>query len=295
MTRVNKKTCGSAQLGGFCADTLSMKHRIVSTVQSIVLGITLQSALQTANVRSLAAQERREPLLQEFLLAESVAPQTHREFQFTLASRGTWLSGQRLLRSSVAIEYGLSDWWEIDAGVSAFSAMNLGGVATDRGMRDVSLGLRRFWSTLQDKQLGIAAGIEALYRAPVTTFDERAALVLEPSLVLGYEVESLGYAQIFGGMALEQNYVLTSQGGDDDEGTELAWNAGFVAPLGRALLLFEVTNESGRGPFGVRESIVIAPALALPFSDGWEVALGGVIGIQRPRPVDLVLILTYEP
>ncbi len=274
---------------------MTMLSRHGCSIRRSAVGLALGCLLPCSVSTPLAAQERRRELLQEVLIGESAVPQARGEWQFTMANRGTMRSPSRLLRSSIDIEYGLSDSWELDVGAAAFAGGGLERGAAARALSDARVGVRRFWRLLDEQRLVFAAGIEGGYQSSVTPASG-SELAVEPALAVAYDTPALGGAQLFAGIASERPVArLREAPTETAEGSEFGWNAGLVAAAGRARVILEAISTSGTAPVGVRDRFALVPGVALPFGDGWEMALGTVFGMRGRHPVDLILKLTYEP
>ena len=226
---------------------------------------------------SAQAQSEGRPGPEEFFLGDVVFSQERGEVQLTAAPSLARADAHRSLRTPLSFEVGLTDAWQVEAGWS------LAPFASE-AEHEVEVGTQYTALNVGGGPVHAAVGVEAEWEGA-----EFEAAV--PYLVL---------ATAFGRVhAFVQGAVPLRSDEDADEGPPLAGEAegratliaGAALPVGPAF----VTAEAAWTPTGLGDRLALAPGVAAPLADGWQLGLALPVAWQGGRAtVGLSAFVAFE-
>jgi hypothetical protein len=218
-----------------------------------------------------------EPLLQELVVSEAVFSQEKHELQLTVGARSLSRSATFLRTSQFAVEFGITDFWQVDAGLSGFRSR---GPASERraGFDGWSVGSRLTSPALLGGSVLFSASAE-IGRGRDPLLDEE----LETDAEIG-----VGALWSIPWLAGSQLQVMSSMelGGNDPE-----HRVALTVPVRAARLVVE------RGPAD-------APTFTTARREVWTLGAGAIVsggfeavgGVQfrGGNARDVLLKVTYE-
>lgn len=148
----------------------------------------------TANVWAQTTDARP---LQELFQTETVYPQEKGEIQFTFSSKFNKSAERKLFETPVAVEYGLSDRWQVSLRmVRDESTNNCGG--KNRGVGDLQIGTKYSWMNIGRSNFHAAVGFElGVPTGSVGKGLGEGNLEYQPYVVVAKDFPRLSRLQIF--------------------------------------------------------------------------------------------------
>jgi hypothetical protein len=244
----------------------------------------------------VAAQEPSRQPLQELFLTETVYPQDKHELQLTIGALVDRTRSDWAALVPFAIEYGISDRWQIEASWDGYTQFHSAPFKHLRTAR-LSVGTKYSWMQIAGSRVHAAVGIDVEFpRAGATGDDGEDDVEFEP-FVSG----AADLAKHFGvfasyGLSLDRgnaSSLAALSEGIDDEGL---LSGGVLVPYGAATLAVEYTTRSDQLPWRLGGSALVTPSLTVHIGDHYEAAgavpIGARAGSRRPG-LAFHLILEY--
>lgn len=267
--------------------------------------LLLMSAVLTgtlAGSASLGAQEHErayEQLVNEFFLLGAVYPQERGEIQLTTYPRIEFDEGYRSVLP-LAFEVGLTDRWQVEAEWIPLAVRHPKGLARRSGVGDVELETQYSLMNVGGSDTHLAFGVGMTL--PVGSEEAGGSggeTEVEPSLLVARDFRSgARVGQLFGQISLglpgvgEEMDALASS---TPETRELVLGLGYVAGVGRARWIAELSWASDEWDGGENSELLIAPGLVWDLPDSWELGVGLPIGFGGDAaPFAISLFLLYE-
>lgn len=215
--------------------------------------------------------DRRQPI-QELIRTEVVYPQERGELQITASPELTTGDGDRRFAVPLAVEYGLTDAWQVEFEWESFSRVRPAGGGSTAGAGGVGIGTKYSFLGIAGTPLHAAVGVEAEFpRGAVARETDETDPEVGPYLALALDVPRLGGFQVFGDLR-----VATALDADDSE-RATSWHAGALMPLRRITLATEVAVA----PIESERMVDVIPSVILSLPGRWEAAVGVPIGVGR--------------
>ncbi|MDH3207496.1 MAG: hypothetical protein OEO79_12925 [Gemmatimonadota bacterium] len=253
-------------------------------------------------VGTVAAQEDdREyvQLVNEYFLTNSVYPQERGEIQLTASPRIDFEDGHRAA-FPFAIEFGLTDRWQIEAEWVSLAVNRTNGLPGRSGIGDLELETQYSFMNLGGSSTHVAVGLGLTIPAgPPEAGGSEGEWELEPSISVGRDFRVAGRpSQLFSQVALGFVGAGEERGSAADaepEARELFVGLGYVVATGDARWAAELSWATNQWNGGDESELYFSPGLVLDLPDTWEFGVGAPIGILgEARAFRLSLFLLYE-
>lgn len=238
-------------------------------------------------------------LANEYFLTSAVYPQEQGEIQLTTYPRVHFEDGHRSA-FPVAVEFGLTDRWQIEAEWVSFAVSRPDGLPGWSGSGDFELetqySLMNVGGSSTHLALGFGVTIPAGQQEAGGTEGE---VEFEPSISVGRDFRTGGrLSQLFGQVAMglvSGEEEATGPGGAEPESHELLLGVGYVIAAGRVRWTAELSWATNEWNGGDETVLYFAPGLVWDLPDTWELGIGVPIGIGGEAvPFGLSLFLLYE-
>jgi hypothetical protein len=251
-------------------------------------------AVLFAITRSLSAQEQPRQLVQELIQSEAVYPQGRDEVQLTLLPTLSWNHSARSQELPVALEYGLSENWQVGMGWTSLTRTALPDSRERYSRGELEVGVKRSFMAVGGSNNHLALGFEA----DVSNGNgEGAGRKYEPFFVFARDV-ARGRGQVFAHSAFNLGRIPQSLDDDDEIVSRTNTNAGLLFKVGWVVLTNEWSLAGERWNLvGGRKAMSWTPGvvLRLPVERSCELAVGTPIGLNNQGDrLRLVVKLTYE-
>jgi hypothetical protein len=230
-----------------------------------------------------AGQRRVKQLVQELLQAETVFPQERGEIQITVAPRVTHWGAARLTSSTLQLELGLTDVWQVEVEAEAYS-LRRPGLSAGSGLGELAIGARRSWLAIGGSSLHIAAGADLAF-APESFDDTEREMSIEPGFAIARDFDN--GLELFGSLGAELPWRAI---GDVDVTT----HAGFLFPIGALRLTSELGWRSGDKPGDDRRVLALTSGIVAVLAPAFELAIGVPMRLQGDPGCTLLAKLTVE-
>jgi hypothetical protein len=231
---------------------------------------------------ALGQETPRQPL-QELFFTEVVYPQEQREVQLTLGLRVDRSRSDLSMLMPLAIEYGLTDRWQIEAGWDGYTQAARSAPITHLRTARVSLGTKYSLMNIAHSRMHAAFGVDAEF-PKVDAFakpEGEAGMEVEPFVALAGDLNAR--LTLFGsvGASLEPREVrdLATRGQRPDDRGSISF--GGLLALQRVTLAAEYTNRSDELPWRLDGAPLVTPSIAVHPGHQWELATGVPIAVRR--------------
>ena len=234
--------------------------------------------------------ERRPQPLQELMRMEVVYPQQKGELQATLISDYQKFQSGNSFSVPVAIEYGLTDAWQVGVEWLPYTRVSSDG-GTESGRGGVALGSKYSFMNIHGTAVHAAAGIDVEFeRGPAADGGEEH----------GHEVETFGAIafdwtrrlSLFAHVGVIAARTAPEEGEPDGR---LTWSTGELIELPKATLAVELNFINNRGFRRGTGGTYLTPSVTLHPHGGWELAAGVPIGLTtRSNAFGVIGHLIYE-
>ncbi len=214
------------------------------------------------------------PHPEEVFLSDLVFSQDRSELQVTAAPSVEDWNDRRALATSLGLEYGLTDAWQVELGWRTQP------LAVER-THELEIGTRYSWLDIGGSRLHAAVGAEAEWEG--TAFD-----ALSPYLVVA---RSLGPVHAFATGVWAVG--LNDEGTDGADETARRWGlaGGAVLPAGPVFL----TIEADWSHPGGSNRLTAAPGVVVPLTEAWQVGIGlPVSHVEGSTSVGLAAFASFE-
>ncbi len=224
------------------------------------------------------------PLLQELLATETAFTQERRETQWTVSMRSVGRSQAVLRISDLVLEYGISDSWQVDASVSAFSLRDEALAERRTGIRAWTVGSRVGWRNIAGLGVHTGLAIELGQGRDASSGAPAAGMLTEVSASAAFDVRWLARGQLHVGAGLETEW--------DAGESEVEPRVALIVPMGMVRAVVEYGPPEPFGAFPTSRSRAWSIGAGLQAMKGLEV-VAGVVGRGAPSR-EAQLKVTYE-
>jgi hypothetical protein len=250
---------------------------------------------------SLWAEEKNysQPL-NELFQTETVYPQEQGEMQLQLSTKFSEGDKRDLIQIPFSIEYGITDFWQMEVAWDAHVNRNPESGVTTRGVGDFELETKYSFMNIAESNFHAAIGFEIKF----STGDINKELTegfneYEPFVVLAKDFPQWNNSQIFTEISIgfvDRTQRHSDPAVDEPEANELHWSVGFFIPVGAFRFTTEfnwTTNEwHNRGD---ENQIYLTPGLVWDLPGTWEWGVGVPIGLNdKSENYRIITQLIYE-
>jgi hypothetical protein len=249
-----------------------MNPKLFST--AVLCAITLLIVQQSA--RAQATDERP---LQELFQTEAVYSQERGETQFTLVSKFSKNSNSRRFENLVALEYGISDGWQVTLEWSAMNRLTSAEGKT-RGVGDLRIGTKHSWMNIRHSNFHAAAGFElGLPTGNVAKELGEGNLEYEPYVVIAKDFPKLSRLQVFSQIGLTFARHARGPVSTDDRAAKrtIEWNNGLFIPYRKV----RFTGEVNWARSVTENSLYFTPGVIWKLPRELEFGVGIPVGVTR--------------
>jgi hypothetical protein len=232
--------------------------------------------------RAGAGQESRRQPLQELFLTEVVYPQQRGETELTLGWLVDRSRSDRQGLMPLAIEYGLSDRWQIEAGWDGYTQFQRSSFKNLRTAR-VSIGTKYSLMNIAHSPVHAALGVDVEFphAAAFAEGEGEKGTEVEPFVALAVDLR--WHVTVFGslGASLEPRKVtelVRHHERPDDRGTA---SGGALLAFRRTTLAAEYTNRSDGLPWRLDGAPLVTPSIVIHPGHEWELAAGVPLGVRH--------------
>ncbi len=244
----------------------------------------------TANVAAQTADGRP---LQELFQTETVYSQEKGETQFTFASRFSKSGERKLFEAPVALEYGISDRWQVSLEWAATNRLTTAAGKT-RGAGDLQIGTKYSWMNLGRSTFHAAVGFEL--SVPTGNVEKglgEGNLEYEPYVVIAKDFPRLAGLQIFSqfGVAFTRHVKGPITTHEHEAGKSIEWNNGMFVRYRQV----RFTSEFNWSRSAAENSLYFTPGLVWKLPRNLEFGAGVPIGLTRDTDRFRAIVkLVYE-
>jgi hypothetical protein len=238
--------------------------------------------------------------LNEVFQTETVYPQEQGEVQIQISPTFSEGDNRNLFQIPLALEYGITDSWQVEVAWDAHVSRNPTNGATTRGPGDFEIATKYSFMNIKESNFHAAVGLEI----GISTGDINKELTegfneYEPFLILAKDFPELNNSQVFtrvsvGFVDRTQNHNDPTE--DEAEANEFSWNVGFFVPVGPIRLTTEFnweTNEWHNS--GDENQIYLTPGVVWDLPGSWEWGVGSPIGLNdKSDNYKIITQLIYE-
>ena len=232
--------------------------------------------------RTAAGQDERSQPLQELFLTEVVYPQEKGEIQLMLGSLLDRSPSDLPALLPLAIEYGLTNRWQIEAGWDGYTQFHRSPVTHLRTAR-FSVGTKYSVMNIAHSPVHAAFGVDVEFPSADVLPDGEGEHDMEIEPFAAFAADLRGRVTVFGsaGASLAPQEVADlARRGDrpDDRGTV---SFGALIAFHRATLAAEYTTRSDGLPWRLNGAPLVTPSIIIHPGHEWELAVGMPIGVRE--------------
>jgi hypothetical protein len=239
------------------------------------------------------AQTAGERPLQELFQTETVYSQDKGETQLTLVSRFSKSAGRKLFENPVALEYGISDGWQVTVEWSAANRLTTADGKT-RGSGDLRIGTKYSWMNLRHSNFHAAVGFElGVPTGNVAKGLGEGNLEYEPYVVVAKDFPKLAHLQVFSQFGVTFAQHVKGPVSIDDQGAKRTaeWNSGLFVPYRKV----RFTSEFNWSKSVAQSSLYLTPGVIWKFPRDLEFGVGVPFGVTRDADRFRAIVkLVYE-
>jgi hypothetical protein len=243
----------------------------------LIFAVALCAIILLTAPTSAPAQTAGERPLQELFQTETVYSQDKSETQVTFVSKFSKSAGRKLFENSVALEYGISDGWQVTLEWSAANRLTTADGKT-RGSGDLRIGTKYSWMNLRHSNFHAAVGFElGVPTGNVAKGLGEGNLEYEPYVVVAKDFPKLAHLQVFSqfGVTFAQ-HVKGSISVDDPIAKRTAeWNSGVFVPYRKV----RFTSEFNWSKSAAQNSLYLTPGVIWKLPRDLEFGVGVPFGI----------------
>jgi hypothetical protein len=220
----------------------------------------------------------------EYFATTAVYPQERAELQLTLLPEVISFDGGSITDVGLAVEYGITDRWQIEAEWSPWVRISPDDVDARTGVGTLEIETRRAFMALAGGSFHVSVGLEL--GIPVGNVDEGFSdgfLEIEPSVVVARDFDLGAPAQLFAQASLgfvERVRDPTDPADAEPEAHELGLAVGAAVALGVPRLVLELSGGSNRwNNDGEERELLVTPGVVFVLPGEWEIGVGASIGL----------------
>jgi hypothetical protein len=237
----------------------------------------IAASLLLATPLTVHAQQQ----VQELFRTELVYPQEKGEIQLTAGATG--LGAARSADLPMAVEYGLSDAWQLSVEWRATA-----GRPANRGAQEVTFGTKYGFMNLAGRTIHAAVGFEVEIPRGAAAGGEIVRYT--PTVALAMDLPAIHDAQVFGAVSVA--WAGPADRGSEAEGAVPYVSGGAMLPFSRLALAAELTLERE----DEQSHAFVTPSIVLNVSRALQLAVGTPIRLHSAGDrLALSALLTYEP
>jgi len=244
----------------------------------------------------IAAQEEDRGYVQlanEYFLTTSVYPQERGEIQLTTSPRIDFEDGHRSA-FPVAVEFGLTDRWQVEAEWMLLAVARPDGSPSRTGVGYIEFETQYSLMNVGGSSTHVALGLGVTLPAgPEEAGGTEGETEFEPSISVGHDLQIGGRrSQLFGQVAMG---FVPSEDVADPEAHELVVGVGYVLAAGDARWTAELNWATNEWDGGDETALYFAPGLVWDLPNTWEFGIGLPIGVGgEAASFGMSLFLLYE-
>jgi hypothetical protein len=252
------------------------------SIKAILLS-TILPALADDDDRSTNAVKRP---IEELFKTDLVYPQEKGEWELELSSVYQNNRAADTFTVPIAIEYGLSDRWQVEAEWDSFINNHPHDGSTANGIGDLELGTQYSFLNVGGSQFHVAPRFTlGIPTGDVNRGLSEGYMEYSPAVVLARDFPNLHRTEFFTelGINFVQRVKSPAEADDEDPAAhELDFGAGFFTPFphGALSLEFNCVNNTWNHHGSVNE-VTITPGGILKLPGGFEVGLALPVGLNR--------------
>ncbi|MBC8283705.1 MAG: hypothetical protein H8E32_07820 [Nitrospinae bacterium] len=238
--------------------------------------------------------------LNEVFQSDTVYPQEEGEVQLQISPSFSEGSNRKIFKTPLIIEYGITDFWQIEFGWESYINRNPDTGVTTRGSGDFEIATQYSFMNIAESNYHATVGFEIGFAAGninkelTEGFNE-----YEPYVIRAKDFPKLNNSQIFTQLSVGfADRKLRHEDPDEDEveANELSWNVGFFIPIGPIRLTTEFnwqTNEWHNS--GDENQIFLTPGVVWDLPGTWEWGIGAPLGLNdKTDNYRIITQLIYE-
>ena len=219
----------------------------------------------------------------EYFATAAVYPQERGETQLSLIPRFTSFDGGSEVQAGLAVEYGITDRWQVELEWAPWVRLSPDHIAATSGPGPIEIGARRAFMALGDGALHVSAGLDV--GIPVGDVDDGLSdglLEIEPSVVVARDLGTERPAQLFAQAGV--GFVDRVQDPSDPQEAEptaheVELAVGAALALGVPRVTLELSRSSNRWDGGDERETYVTPGVVFVLDSGLEIGLGASFGI----------------
>jgi hypothetical protein len=220
----------------------------------------------------------------EYFATTAVYPQERAELQLTLLPMVVSFDGGSATDVGVALEYGITDRWQVEAEWSPWVRISPDDADARTGVGTLEIEARRAFMALAGGGLHISLGLEV--GIPVGNVDDGFSdgfLEIEPSVVVARDFDVGAPAQVFAQASfgfVERVRDPTDTSDAEPEAHEFGLAVGGAVALGVPRLVLELSGGSNRwNNDGEERELYLTPGVVFVLPGEWEIGIGASIGL----------------
>jgi len=255
--------------------TITLRHGSLLAFTTGVITVALVIAFLLFPLVSTAQDSRPQPL-QELFLTEVVYPQAKGEVQITLATLLDRSRDDRSALMPLAIEYGLTDRWQIEGSWDGYTQFHQNPFRHLRSAR-ASVGTKYSFMNIAGSRAHASIGVDVEF-PDAGAFEDQGETEIEYEPVIAAAVDLSRRLTLFGsaGASFAAHEAATLDDAEDS-GT---LSAGALIALGHVTAAIEYTSRSDSLPWRLGDSPLVTPAIVVHPGGEWELGFGMPIGVR---------------
>ena len=224
--------------------------------------------------------------IQEIFQTGLVYPQDKGEVQLTYTSRFSTGSGEKLWRSQVAVEYGITDRWQVEFEWEARRSRTLIGAPPASGPADLAIGTQYSFMKIRGSNVHSAIGLEVSLPVGSVEDDLNEGLVeVEPYFIIAKDFPRLKNLQLFSQVSVALVH-RTKQPGEEivEEPVAHEFNLGLgmFLPFRDLVITGEFNFSSNRWNHrGQEREMFVTPGIVWRLPRNWEIGIGAPQGLSQ--------------
>jgi hypothetical protein len=253
------------------------------------------AAVGAAEGRQRPAEEPRQPL-QELIRTEVVYPQDKGELQLTFLSTADKGRNGSVLVFPVAVEFGLTDAWQVGLELGTYSRVRSGETVSS-GRAGLAVGTKYSFMNINGSDVHAAVGLKMEFPgglgADGLREDKRQ---VEPFVALAADLREGVQAFFHVGRSFTRG-ASGNAAAEEGDGSpvNVQWNAGALVALRRVTLAGELNTRTNGSPWGRGGELYATPSITFLLPSPWEMGLGVPIGLNgRSDRFGLAIHVIYE-
>lgn len=251
-----------------------MKKCILGYVLALVLFLSVNTEAQETG------SMRYQQYVQDVFQSELVYPQEKNEFQFTLLPQFEHASELNSFTVPFAVEFGLTNSWQISAGINSFRHIVPYSGPSVNGTGDIQVGTQYSFMNIGNSNFHAVVGFELgiPFRKENNDYSNNV-VSYEPYLSLAIDLPQFHKINLFAMTGVE--FFNRDSKTQESEPAEFNLNGGLLFPYKFMVFTSEISFGTNKLNGGDEIELYYTPGLIFNLPGGWEAGLGIPVGLNE--------------